>query len=100
MPGGGLKVAKPDKSCTWFRWQIWMLVLQKMHWVLCARSTTPEHIDGCQEELLKKCEDNDTQLNGCSYWCTFVWLLSGGRLEGGIAWREEKAGQIRLLRSY
>ncbi|KAF4799161.1 Synembryn-B [Turdus rufiventris] len=46
--------------------------------------------DRCQEELLKKSEDNDTQLNGYSYWCTFVCLLFCGKLEGGIAWRGEK----------
>lgn len=39
--------------------------------------------DRCQEELLKKGEDNDTELNGCSYWCAIAGLLSGGRLEGG-----------------
>lgn len=56
--------------------------------------------DRCQEELLKKGEDNDTQLNGCSYWCTFVWPQSGGRLEGGIAWKEEQVRQVSVLRSY
>lgn len=56
--------------------------------------------DRCQEELLKKSEDNDTQLYGYSCWCTFVCLLFCGRLEGGIAWRGEKVRQVRLLRSY
>lgn len=33
--------------------------------------------DRCQEELVKKGEDNDTQLNTCSYWFTIVcgWCL-------------------------